>query len=122
MRSRLTSTSRPWTLESLERELRAALTDRARLRQAPLPSNAAEVEWTEGLKARITLDSFSVGHLRGTLHELMHVVLDSHLSPFADELAESAIESWEEALSDRIMGSPRRKSWWRKAINGKLPR
>ena len=111
---------RPWTFETLERALRLALMGRARLRQAVLPQNAAEVEWSEGTKARITLDNFSVGHLRGTLHELMHVILDDDLRPFGDALAEDAIEAWEESLADRIMGSPRRKLWWRRSINGHL--
>lgn len=112
----------PWTPDTLEAALRRTLTERARIKVRKLGSNSAEVEWTDNGLAHITLDKLSVGQLRGTIHELMHVVLEPALIGFGDEMQEEAIEAWEEMMSDRIMASPRRKSWWRAAIQGKLPK
>ena len=89
----------------------------------------AEVEWEENGPIKAAIDPFAVGHLVGILHELMHIVLEKELAPFAEygpkrkqEPAEIALVAWELVLSKEIFGSPRRKAWWRKAINGKLPK
>jgi hypothetical protein len=99
------------------------------LRLKALPTASARVEWTDGGTIKADVDPLSTGHLAGVLHELMHIVLQDELKPFAEygmggkrEPAELALEAWEAALAREILSSPRRKSWWRKAIRGKLPR
>lgn len=114
----------PWTLDSLERALRTALVSRTSLRQKELPvSRSAEVEWTEPRgRVRVGVDHHEVTIRAGTLHELLHVVLDKELEPFDEALSEAVVLAFEEAIDRRISLSTRRKAWWRKAINGKLPK
>ena len=115
----------PWTFDSLERALRKALRRRATIRLRELPAASATVEWTDGGPIRAEVDPLSVGHLAGTLHELMHPVLQDELESFSDaprELAEIALEAWESTLAERILANSRKKLWWRRAINGKRRR
>ena len=114
----------PWTLDSLERSLRIALMERTRLRIKELPvSRSAEVEWVEPHgRARVNVDSHEVTIRAGTLHELLHVVLGQDLEKFDETLTEAIILAFEQEIDQRISRSPRRKSWWRKAIASKLPK
>jgi hypothetical protein len=113
-----------WTLDSLERALRKALVERASLRVKELPlSHSADVQWVEpDGRARIRVDSHEVGLRTGVIHELLHPVLDGTLDPFDNELAEEIICAFEARLNTRISLSKRRVEWWRKSINGKLPK
>lgn len=111
---------RPWTPDSLERALRKALLSRTSLKVRRIANASADVHWSEsGGKAQVRVDNHDVGLRPGVLHELMHVVLDESLSPFGDELQESAIEAWERLLDVRISKSKARLAWWRVNIDAK---
>lgn len=114
----------PWTLDSLERALRKALSDRASLRVKKLPlSRSADVEWVEPHgRARVQVDDHEVTVRSGAIHELLHVVLHGDLAAFGDDTSEEIICSLESAIDRRISLSNGRRAWWRKAIKGKLPK
>lgn len=120
---------KPWTLASLERACRKVFVERTRLKFKAMPVAAAEASWVGDGPVQTALDPFSVSHLAGVLHELLHIVLEQELEPFAEygprmkrEPAEIAIDAWEAALVNEVLASPRRKAWWRAAIRGKLPK
>jgi hypothetical protein len=114
----------PWTLDSLERACRKALMDRTSVRLKAMPmSRSADVSWVEpDGRARVRVDHHEVGLRTGTLHELLHVVLNGALDGFDEDMAEEAVCAIEARMNTRISMSKRRVAWWRKAITGKLPK
>lgn len=123
-----------WTLVRLERALRKALIERGRLKAKPLSGVSAQVEWTDNGPIKAEYDPLTISHIAGVVHELMHPTLQDEMACFAEyrrnartgeweeDLAEIAMNAWEEALLKFISSHRRRKEWWRKAINGKLPK
>lgn len=114
----------PWTLDSLERACRKVLMERSSLRLKALPiSRSADCEWVEpDGHAKMRVDPHEVGLRTGTVHELLHVALNETLAAFDEHLAEEVVCAFEARLNARISNSKRRVAWWRRAINGKLPR
>jgi len=113
----------PWTKDSLEQALRKCLLTRASLKVLQLPGKvAADVEWAGNGKAKVRVDDHETSVRAGVIHELLHVVLDDTLEPFDDYLAEDIVLALERTIDRRVALSPRRLAWWRKAINGKLPK
>jgi hypothetical protein len=122
-----------WTLVRLERACRKAFMERGRLKMKPL-SVSAQVEWTDGGPIKAEIDPLTISYIAGVVHEFVHPILDAEMACFADyrrdattgrweeDLGELAMNAWEEALLKFISSHHRRKEWWRKAINGKLPK
>jgi hypothetical protein len=109
-----------WTVRRLERALRKALLSKdVRLRvMDPYPSSADVV--MEGDRARIKIDEFSIGLVRGAVHELLHFVLRGEMETWDEELEEVHIEALEERLMTYIPKSKARWYWWRNAVKRKL--
>lgn len=112
-----------WSLDSLELACRKELMSRARLRLAKLPmGKVADVEWIGDGPRKIRMDHHNDGLRPAALHELLHSVLDESLEMFDELCGEETIRGLERLLNERICKSRRRLAWWRKAIDGKLPR
>lgn len=109
-----------WTLLKLERALRKALLSKdVVLRPSdPYPASA-DVLLTAG-KAHVRIDKFSIGLVRGAVHELLHYVLQREMEAWDEELEETHIEALEEKLMDWIPKSKARWYWWRNAVKRKL--
>lgn len=117
-----------WTLASIERACRKVFLERGSATLAALSTSSAEL-WRDGKAIEARVDPLAVGLLAGVLHEVMHDVLAKELAPFQEygannkrEPAELALIAWESAMVAEILRSRRRRSWWRNAINEKLPR
>lgn len=119
-----------WTLERLERACRKEFAKRASLKVGALGANVAEVEWEDNGRIEVKVDDLFAGRASGTLHEMVHTILERELLPFAEyvkdrkgdpvrDLAELAIDVWVAALVQRIMMSKRRTAWWRAKIRRK---
>lgn len=125
--------AKQWTLVRLERACRKAFIERGRLKFKPLPVSA-QVEWTDNGPIKAEVDTLTVSQIGGILHEFVHPILEQEIACFADyrrnaetgkweeDLGELAMNAWEEALLKFISTHRRRKEWWRKAIQAKLPK
>lgn len=114
---------RRWTAELLERACRDALLERARIRFRKLNNSLAEAEWTSGHRAaQVQVDDHKIGRRAGTIHELLHLVLDDVLTDFDEGLQEVIILAFEDHLDEIIAKSKRRDAWWRKHIQAKVKR
>lgn len=116
--------AKPWTLESLERACRKAVTQRASIKLASLPVGYdADVEGAgSGGKLRMRHDPHKGGIIETAVHEAVHDVLADLMRFFDEGLEEAIVTAVEVDLIRRIMNSKRRLAWWRRATNGTLRR
>lgn len=105
-----------WTVERVERACRAAFMEQAKLKLGKLPHRlAADLHWKND-KIQLRVDGHKNGLITGTVHELLHYVLAESVRDFDEELEEVIVLALENFMHERIMRSPRRTEWWRKAI------
>lgn len=114
---------KPWTTDSLERACRRVLLERASVAVGPVSRDlAADIEWTEGGRAKIRVDGHELGLRPATIHELLHLVLDKAMESFDEPLAEEIVLAFEKRLDARIALSRRRSAWWGKTLRRKTGR
>jgi hypothetical protein len=122
---------RGWTLENIEMACRKEFVSRSVVRVKPLKGIVASAEWESGGPTRVIIDRLLVSELAGTLHEVLHRLLEKELSPFVDytlapdgtkrrDAQEVMIDALEEEILLRIRSSERRKAWWRNAIHKRM--
>lgn len=112
-----------WSMDRLERECRKALVERTKLTTANLRDHAADVEPMRGGRISVRVDNHLSAMLDGVVHELLHQVLEPDLDGVFDaECEETIVLALEDAMVRRVNRSVGRSRWWRRAVNGKLPR
>lgn len=116
----------PYTRKTLKRAcFRALRSPDLRLDTAKLEDCRARLIEKAGAK-RVTLDPHQSSLIEGTVHECLHVLLDSSLlATFARKepppsLWETVIEALEYVIAEDILASPEETEKWRRAIDRKL--